>query len=72
MSVAMGPALLQVGAKAGREHQQYHADLSKGGNGIVGLHQIQKAGTNQQAGDDLSDYLRCPALAGYKTKEFST
>ena len=69
---ACAQQLLQVGAKAGREHKQYHADLSKGGNGIVGLHQIQKAGANQQAGDDLADYLRCPALAGYKTKEFST
>lgn len=69
---ACAQQLLQVGAKAGREHKQYHADLSEGGNGIVGLHQIQKAGIQQQAGDDLADYLRCPALAGYKTKEFST
>ena len=60
---------LQIGAKARGEHQHDHADLRKGGDGVTGLHEVQDARTDEQAGNDLAHHLRCLALAGHETKE---
>ena len=61
--------LLQVGAKAGGEHQQHHADLGKDLNGIAGVHQPQKTGADEQARDDLAHHLRRAQLAGYQPEK---
>ena len=61
--------LLQVGAKAGGEHQQHHADLRKDRDGITDVDQIQHTGADQQARDDLAHHLRGLALAGHQPEE---
>ena len=66
---ACAQQLLQVCAKAGRKHQQHNADLRKGRDCITGLHQIQKAGSDKQAGKDLAHNLRGLAFTGDQRKE---
>jgi hypothetical protein len=61
--------LLQVGAKAGGEHQQHHADLRKDRDGIADVDQIQHTRADQQARDDLAHHLRGLALAGRQPEE---
>lgn len=63
--------LFQVGAKAGAEHQQHHADLGKNSNGVAWLHQTQHTGPDQQTGYDLSHHLGRMALAGQQTNNFA-
>ena len=61
--------LLQVGAEAGGEHQQHDAYLSKNGDGVAGLHEIQQTGTDDKTCDDLAHHLRRPAFAGEQREE---
>ena len=62
--------LFQVGAKAGGEHQQHHADLCKDRDGVAGMDQIQQAGADQQTRDDLADHLRGFAFARHQAEKF--
>ena len=61
--------LLQVRAKAGGEHQQHHTDFRKNRDGVAGLHQVQQARSDDQAGNDFAHDLRGLAFAGDQRKE---
>ena len=63
--------LLQVGAKAGGEHQQNNADFRKDRDGIAELNNPQQRGANQQTGDDLAHHLGCLEFAGNQAKKLS-
>ena len=62
--------LLQVRAKAGGEHEHHNADLCKDGDRVADLHQVQQAGADEQAGDDLTHHLRSLALTRHQSEEF--
>ena len=61
--------LLKVGAEAGGEHQQHDAYLSKNGDGVAGLDEVQQTGTDDKTCDDLAHHLRRPAFAGEQREE---
>ena len=61
--------LLQVRAKTGGEHQQHHTDFRKNRDSVAGLHQVQQARSDDQAGNDFAHDLRGLAFAGDQRKE---
>ena len=50
-------------------HQQHHTDFRKNRDGVAGLHQVQQARSDDQAGNDFAHDLRGLAFAGDQRKE---